>query len=211
MSTRRVFLQFILTTPLALALPACDDSPKFTPLPQGTKVVALGDSLTFGYGVPNSQSYPTLLANKTGWHIINAGVNGDTTKKVLKRLDDVIAKQPALVLLGIGGNDVLRRIAPETTKANLLEIVQKLQENQISVVLIAQPHLSVSVLFGKAHDNPVYQDIAKQKQLPLFSEAWSQILSDDSLKSDQIHANAQGYALFADKFYAYLQEIGYAK
>lgn len=211
MSTRRVFLQFILTTPLALALPACDDSPKFTPLPQGTKVVALGDSLTFGYGVPNSQSYPTLLANKTGWHIINTGVNGDTTKKVLKRLDDVIAKQPALVLLGIGGNDVLRRIAPETTKANLLEIVQKLQENQISVVLIAQPHLSVSVLFGKAHDNPVYQDIAKQKQLPLFAEAWSQILSDDSLKSDQIHANAQGYALFADKFYAYLQEIGYAK
>lgn len=211
MSTRRVFLQFILTTPLALALPACDDSPKFTPLPQGTKVVALGDSLTFGYGVPNSQSYPTLLANKTGWHIINAGVNGDTTKKVLKRLDDVIAKQPALVLLGIGGNDVLRRIAPETTKANLLEIVQKLQENQISVVLIAQPHLSVSILFGKAHDNPVYQDIAKQKQLPLFAEAWSQILSDDSLKSDQIHANAQGYALFADKFYAYLQEIGYAK
>lgn len=211
MSTRRVFLQFILTAPLALALPACDDSPKFTPLPQGTKVVALGDSLTFGYGVPNSQSYPTLLANKTGWHIINAGVNGDTTKKVLKRLDDVIAKQPALVLLGIGGNDVLRRIAPETTKANLLEIVQKLQENQISVVLIAQPHLSVSVLFGKAHDNPVYQDIAKQKQLPLFAEAWSQILSDDSLKSDQIHANAQGYALFADKFYAYLQEIGYAK
>lgn len=211
MSNRRVFLQFILTAPLALALPACDDSPKFTPLPKGTKVVALGDSLTFGYGVPNSQSYPTLLANKTGWHIINAGVNGDTTKKVLKRLDDVIAKQPALVLLGIGGNDVLRRIAPETTKANLLEIVQKLQENQISVVLIAQPHLSVSVLFGKAHDNPVYQDIAKQKQLPLFAEAWSQILSDDSLKSDQIHANAQGYALFADKFYAYLQEIGYAK
>lgn len=211
MSNRRVFLQFILTAPLALALSACDDSPKFAPLPKGAKVMALGDSLTFGYGVESFQSYPTLLANKTGWHIINAGVNGDTTKKVLKRLDDVIAQKPALVLLGVGGNDVLRRIAPETTKANLLEIVQKLQNHQINVILIAQPHLSASALFGKASDNPIYKEVADETGVPLFAKTWSKILSDDSLKSDQIHANGAGYAYFADELYGFLKQIGYVK
>ncbi|TWV81555.1 GDSL-type esterase/lipase family protein [Moraxella sp. VT-16-12] len=209
MSTRRVFLQFILTTPLALALPACDDSPKFTPLPQGTKVAALGDSLTFGYGVPNSQSYPTLLANKTGWHIINAGVNGDTTQNVLDRLTSVIDQNPKLILLGVGGNDVLRRVHPENTKNNLIQIIQALQAKQIAVILIAQPHLSASALFGKASDNPIYKEVADETGVPLFDKIWSKILSDDSLKSDQIHANGAGYAYFADELYKFLQQLGY--
>lgn len=209
MSTRRVFLQFILTTPLALALPACDDSPKFTLLPKGTKVVALGDSLTFGYGVPNSQSYPTLLANKTGWHIINAGVNGDTTQNVFDRLASVIDQNPKLILLGVGGNDVLRRVHPENTKNNLMQIIQTLQVKQIAVILIAQPHLSASALFGKASDNPIYKEVADETGVPLFDKIWSKILSDDSLKSDQIHANGAGYAYFADELYKFLQQLGY--
>lgn len=209
MSTRRVFLQFILTAPLALALPACDDSPKFTPLPKGTKVVALGDSLTFGYGVPNFQSYPTLLANKTGWHIINAGVNGDTTQNVFDRLTSVIDQNPKLILLGVGGNDVLRRVHPENTKNNLIQIIQTLQAKQIAVILIAQPHLSASALFGKASDNPIYKEVADKTGVPLFDKIWSKILSDDSLKSDQIHANGAGYAYFSDELYKFLQQLGY--
>ena len=209
MSTRRGFLQFILTTPLSLALPACHGDHRFTPLPSGTKVVALGDSLTFGYGVDISQSYPTLLANKTGWHIINAGVNGDTTQNILERLVNVIDENPKLVLLGIGGNDVLQRVNSASTKNNLRQIIQALQAKQISVVLIAQPYLSASALFGKVSDNPIYKEVADEVNVPLFSKAWSKILSDDKLKSDQIHANGAGYAQFADELYEFLKKIGY--
>ena len=119
MSTRRGFLQFILTTPLSLALPACHGDHRFTPLPSGTKVVTLGDSLTFGYGVDISQSYPTLLANKTGWHIINAGVNGDTTQNILERLVNVINENPKLVLLVGHTNPLLLCISDQLAIASI--------------------------------------------------------------------------------------------
>lgn len=172
--------------------------------------MALGDSLTFGYGVESSQSYPVLLASKTGWNIENAGINGDTTQDVLNRLDKVIDKKPQLVLLGVGGNDVLRRVSPEVSKNNLIAIIEKLQQANVAVVLIAEPYISASALFGKVADNPMYEQVSEQTGVPLLSDVWSKILSDDALKSDQIHANAQGYAVFADKLYIYLQQLGYA-
>lgn len=192
-----------------VAVVACGDAPKFSPIAPNAKVVALGDSLTFGYGADKSQSYPAILAQKTGWNVINMGVNGDTTQNVLERLDQVIDKNPKLVLLGIGGNDVLRRVNPADTRRNLTQIIKTLQDKHIAVVLIAQPHLSASALFGKASDNPVYQDVANELGVPLFEKAWSKILSDDKLKSDQIHANGAGYAQFADELYAFLKQIGY--
>lgn len=208
MTDRRLFLKALAISPVMFML-ACSDAPKFSPLPAGSKVVALGDSLTFGYGADKSQSYPVILAQKTGWNIINMGVNGDTTKNVLDRIDSVIAENPNLVLLGIGGNDVLRRVQVSESKANLTAIVKALQNKNIPVILIAEPHLSASALFGKASDNPIYQEVADELKVPLLEKAWSEILSDDSLKSDQIHANGAGYAKFADALYRFLQEIGY--
>lgn len=206
---RRIFLQSLVFLP-AINLLACSQNPKFAQLPKNTKVVALGDSLTFGYGANQGQDYPTHLAALTGWQIDNMGVNGDTSQNVLDRLDSVIAKKPTLVLLGIGGNDVLRRIKPEITQNNISTIIQKLKNHSILVVLIAQPHFSASALLGKASDNPIYAKIAKAEQIPLFADGWSTILSDKTLKSDTIHANAQGYAQFAQLLFAFLQKIGYA-
>ena len=77
------------------------------------------------------------------------------------------------------------------------------------MVLIAEPHLSTSALFGKATDNPVYKDAADELDVPLFKKSWSNILSDDKLKSDQIHANEAGYAKFADELYEFLKQIGH--
>lgn len=172
-------------------------------------MVALGDSLTFGYGSSANHNYPSLLAKKTGWQVINAGVNGDTSADVLARLDDVIAKNPDLVLLGVGGNDVLKRIAPKTTQDNLLKIISKLQNNGIDVIIIAQPHVSLGALLGKAEDNPIYKAVADETDTPLLSKTWSKVLSDVSLKSDKIHANDQGYAYFTDELYAFLLQLGY--
>ena len=82
----------------------------------------------------------------------------------------------------------------------------------IGVVLIAEPYFSASALLGMVSDNPIYADIAKAENVPLFAKddgGWSAILSDETLKSDQIHANAQGYAKFADNLYQFLADQGF--
>lgn len=209
MMNRRHFLALAVTTPLWVSLVACDDKPMATKLGKDALVVALGDSLTFGYGASRGKDYPSMLAQKTGWEIVNMGVNGDTTQNVLDRLDVIIDLKPKLVLLGIGGNDVLRQVDKATTKNNLSKIIERLQSAKIETVLIAQPHLSASAFFGRASDNPVYKQVAQDKGVLLFSDVWSQILSDKRLKSDQIHANDTGYAQFADSLYEFLQAHGY--
>lgn len=208
MLNRRVFLQLLAISPVVF-VNACGNTPTFTKLVKGAKVVALGDSLTFGYG-GGGQTYPKVLAGLTGWQIENMGVNGDTSQGVLDRLDTVIAKKPKLVLFGIGGNDVLRKVNPDDTKANIINAIHQLSTKQIPTVLIAEPHLSASALFGKASDNPIYRQIADELNVPLFEKGWSKILSDNSLKSDQIHANGAGYEVFAKDLYEFLKEIGYA-
>ena len=180
-------------------------------LPADSTVVALGDSLTYGYGVSLDAAYPTVLAELTKWTVINAGVNGDTSADVLARVEKVAKKSPDLVLLGVGGNDVLQRIEPETTRTNINATIDTLQSQDIDVVLIAEPYISTSALFGKASDNPIYEEIAEAKKVPLYSDGWSEILSDDTLKSDRIHANATGYRQFAEGLYEYLKEEGVAQ
>ncbi len=205
-------LTMVLSTVLGttLAASACSQQSK-AHLPTNSTVVALGDSLTFGYGATATNAYPTVLANMTSWQVINAGVNGNTSADVLARVDQVVAQNPDLVLLGVGGNDVLRKIDSATTIANITATIDQLQANRILVVLIAEPHFSVSALFGRASDNPIYKNIADSEEIPLYSKGWSTVLSDDSLKSDQIHANAAGYRQFAEGLYAYLQDEGWAR
>lgn len=180
-------------------------------LPTGSNVVAIGDSLTYGYSVNRDLTYPAVLADMTGWKIINAGVNGNTSANVLGRIDTVIAQNPDLVLLSVGGNDVLRRVPSEVTAANITTAVKQLKAADIDVILIAQPYFSASALFGRASDNPIYASIAKSENVPLYSKRWSEVISNNALKSDQIHANAAGYRYFAEGLYAYLQQNGVAR
>ena len=193
----------------AIGMTGCDSEPTKTALPAGSTVIALGDSLTYGYGASTETAYPTVLAELSKWRVINAGINGDTSADVLTRVNEITEQNPDLVLLGVGGNDVLQRIAPDTTRANIIATIDTLQSKNIDVVLIAEPHLSTSALFGKASDNPIYEDIAEAEDIPLYSDGWSTILSDDALKSDRIHANAAGYRQFAEGLHGYLKEEGW--
>lgn len=195
----------------AVATSSCSREQPKEYLPADSTVVALGDSLTYGYGATPQTSYPAILAELTGWQIINAGVNGDTSADVLARSAAIIAQNPDLVLLGVGGNDVLSRTEPLTTKANISATIATIKAANIPVVLIAEPHFSSSALFGRASDNPIYKEIATSEEIPLYSKGWSEVLSDDSLKSDQIHANAAGYRHFAQGLYSYLQDEGLAR
>jgi acyl-CoA thioesterase I len=155
----------------------------------GSTVVALGDSLTYGYGANPKTAYPTVLAELSKWNVVNAGVNGDTSADVFTRANETTEQNPDLVLLGVGGNDVLQRISPDTTRANIIATIDTLQSNNIDVVLIAEPYFSTSALFGKVSDNPLYEDIVETEAIPLYSDGWSTVLSDEALKSDKIHAN----------------------
>mgnify|MGYP003676350891 FL=1 len=192
-----------------ISVTGCGSEPQQDTLPAGSTVVALGDSLTYGYGANPKTAYPTVLAELSKWNVVNAGVNGDTSADVLTRVNEITEQNPDLVLLGVGGNDVLQRIAPDTTRANIVATIDTLQSNNIDVVLIAEPYLSTSALFGKASDNPLYEDIAEAEGIPLYSDGWSTVLSDEALKSDKIHANAAGYRQFAEGLHDYLKDEGW--
>ena len=123
-------------------------------------------------------------------------------------LPETLSLNPKLVLFGIGGNDFLRKVAEHETKQNIITTIQQLKNKGISVVLIAEPHFTVSALFGRFQDHPMYEEIARQENIPLASDLWSDILSDNSLKSDQIHANDAGYRQFAEKLAQFLKQQG---
>ncbi|MDN3441404.1 GDSL-type esterase/lipase family protein [Psychrobacter sp. APC 3279] len=192
-----------------ISVTGCGSEPQQDILPAGSTVVALGDSLTYGYGANPKTAYPTVLAELSKWNVVNAGVNGDTSADVLTRVNEITEQNPDLVLLGVGGNDVLQRISPDTTRANIIATIDTLQSNNIDVVLIAEPYFSTSALFGKVSDNLLYEDIAETEGIPLYSDGWSTVLSDDALKSDKIHANAAGYRQFAEGLHGYLKEEGW--
>lgn len=200
--------QFLIGSAI-LALTACGKRRnRSQALPKGSAVLALGDSLTYGYGAAPTAAYPVQLAGLTGWKVINGGVSGDTTADALARLPELMGQHPKLVIISIGGNDFLRKLPESTTRANIGKIIQTVQAANIPAVLVAIPHFTVGALFGKLSDHPLYHEIAEQYRIPLLSGAWSEILGDKDLKSDQIHANAEGYRKFAELLKAFLEEQG---
>ena len=207
MLTRRKFLTY--TSVLLLAACGGKFGKKQTKIAAGNTVLALGDSLTYGYGASPAESYPAQLQKLTGWDIINGGISGDTSAQALSRLPALLQRKPKLVLISIGGNDFLRKLPEAETRNNIAETIESVQKENIPTVLVGVPHLSVGALFGHLSDHPLYQELAEQYKIPLFEGAWSEILSDEKLKSDQIHANAAGYKAFAEKLEKFLREEGF--
>lgn len=193
-----------------LALTACSEPALVTqPVPSGATVLAFGDSLTQGVGAAASQAYPNVLAGSTGWQVVNAGVSGDTSAQALARLPSLLAQhQPPLVIVGIGGNDFLRRQSAQTTQANVQAIVQACLDANAQVLLVGVPEVNLLASAGWLKDHAMYEAVAKQLRVPLLAGAWSEVLAQERLRSDQIHANARGYAAFAQLLRARLQQVG---
>lgn len=195
----------------ALLLTACGRKSARThaKIPEGSTVLALGDSLTFGYGANPGESYPAQLQKLTGWNIVNGGVSGDTSAQALSRLPALLARKPKLVIVGIGGNDFLRKVPEEQTRANIAKIIETVQKENIPAVLVGVPHITLGALFGHLSDHPLYEDLSEEYGTPLFGGAWAEILGDNDLKSDQIHANGKGYRRFAEKLSDFLHTQGF--
>ena len=156
---------------------------------RGTTMICFGDSLTQGEGASPGHDYPSLLAKALGRRVINAGVNGNTTRDALARLDsNVLARDPKLVIVEFGGNDFLQGLPRKETFANLDAIVRRIQARGAMVVLVGvQPGL-----FGDAA-RAEYQKIARARSAAFVPNILEGILSDPSLKSDELHPNDLGY------------------
>ena len=207
--TRRRFVQ--ISALLAAALTACSKTAPHAALPAGSTILALGDSLTAGYGADAEAAYPAVLASLTGWQIINGGVSGNTSAQALARLPALMRRQPQLVLVSIGGNDFLRKVPEADTRSNIRQIVQQIKAAGVPAVLVAVPYFTTGALFGRLSEHPMYEELAAELNVPLFKGAWAEVLGNKKLKSDQIHANAQGYRVFAEKMWAFLKQQGFAR
>lgn len=177
-------------------------------LNQQDTILAFGDSLTYGYNAQASQSYPATLSRLSGLKIINAGILGDTSEDGLKRLPKLL-ETPSfkLMILCFGGNDIIQDVSMTTLKSNLKTMIQMAKEKHIEVLLISVPNLG---LFGLS-PLELYEEIAKEENVPLLSGMLANILSQPSLKSDQIHPNAMGYKLMGEKIYENLRENGWVR
>ena len=194
------FFAFIV----ALLLAGCSDDPTLPRLVADDVIVAFGDSLTYGTGADTQTAYPAVLSTLIHHPVINAGVPGETTSEAITRLPQVLNQyHPKLVLLCLGGNDILRQQPPATIAENLRTLIRAIQASGASVVLIAVPEPKV---FGGAP--AFYADIADELKLPYDGEAFNEVLRNPSLKSDPIHANAEGYRLVAERLAALLKSSG---
>jgi lysophospholipase L1-like esterase len=176
-----------------LVVSGCSDQPKISRLAPDAVVLAFGDSLTYGKGAPREASYPAVLARKLERQVINAGISGEVSAAGLQRLPELLeTHQPALVILCHGGNDFLRRLEKAALKENLRRMILLAREAGADVVLVGVPKFGL--LPSPA---PLYEELATELELPYEEKILRDILTERSLKSDQIHPNAEGYRLMA--------------
>jgi acyl-CoA thioesterase I len=166
-------------------------------------VVAFGDSLYAGYRLGPKEGFaPQLQAALAQAGVVakvhNAGVSGDTTAAGKTRLAfvlDNLARKPDLLVLGLGGNDMLRGIKPAETRANLTAMMDDLKKRGIPVILtgmLASPNMGAD--YGAAF-NPIFPALAKQYQAPLYPFFLDGVVTDTTLMLDDgIHPNAKGVA-----------------
>jgi acyl-CoA thioesterase-1 len=169
----------------------------------GVKLVALGDSLTAGYGLGPGEAFPNKLqallrAKGLSVDINNAGVSGDTSSGGLERLDWSVPDGTDGVILCLGANDMLRGIAPEITEKNLVAIVAKLKARKIAVLLVglkAAPNLGSD--YAKAFET-IFPKLAAANDLVFVPFLLEGVAAEPSLnQADGMHPNGQGTTIVA--------------
>jgi acyl-CoA thioesterase-1 len=185
----------VFNVAIALAMPAGARIPE---------VLAFGDSLTAGLGLPAGEAFPARLEARLrgegiAVNIVNAGVSGDTTTDGLARLAWALADKPDFVILALGANDALRGIAPTLVRANLDQMIVRIQASGAKLLLLgmlAPPDWGAD--YKKAFDS-IYPELAKAHDVPLYPFILEGVAMDPQLNQpDGLHPNPRGVAIMVD-------------
>lgn len=198
-------LRYAIVLLFAAALAGCGDKAPKLPRLSGTDIiVAFGDSLTFGTGAQEQESYPAVLAQLIGRPVIRAGVPGEVTAQGLQRLPEVIDEhQPRLMIVCLGGNDMLRKVSVAEIKSNLRQILKTIKDRGVAVALIGVPQ---PALITSAPE--FYAELAKEFDIPYEGKIVTSVLYSPDMKADPIHPNAKGYRRMAEAIAELLRKAG---
>lgn len=176
-------------------------------------IVALGDSLTAGYGLPPEQAFPAVLERKLAAagkavRIQNAGVSGDTTAGGRARVGWALADKPQFVILELGANDALRGIDPRQTETNLDAILGELKGRGVKVLLTgmrAPPNLGRE--YAEAFDG-IFPRLAAKHGVPLYPFFLDGVAAERELnQADGIHPNGRGVEIIAERIAPYVLRL----
>ena len=195
----------ILVMLCSVLLAGCGSgTPRVAKLGASDVVLAFGDSLTYGTGARSEDSYPVVLGQLIGRTVVRAGVPGEMTAGGLQRLPGVLDEyQPRLVIICLGGNDMLRKVAPANIEANLREILQLIKSRGLDVMLIGVP---APGLITSAPQ--FYEKLAQEFRVPYEGKVVTSVLYKAELKSDPVHPNAAGYRRMAEAVAKLLRDAG---
>lgn len=210
----------LLATPLACGAPQQAPPPAAGPVsgpvdPRGDAPVllALGDSLTAGLGLAQSQAWPALLQSRLDaegyrYRVVNAGVSGDTSAGGLARLDWQLAQKPALVVLELGANDGLRGLPVAHTRENLAQIITRCKAAGAQVVLAGMqvpPNMGADYSAGFRQ---MFPDLAAAHAVPLIPFVLEGVAGDAKLnQADGIHPTAEGQVILAETIWTHLRPL----
>lgn len=189
---------------VVLLLAACSKAPQLPLLAADATILAFGNSLTFGTGAGESESYPAVLTSLTGRKVVNAGVPGEASAAGVLRLPELLEQvHPALLILCHGGNDLLAHQNHQLIADNVRAMMRIAAERGVPVLLVAVPAPDLSL-----KPPPLYEELAKELHALIEANILPKILSKGKLKSDHIHPNSAGYRLFAEALARLLKESG---
>ena len=165
--------------------------------PSGESIICFGDSLTYGTGASPGMDYPSQLSRLIGRPVINAGIPGDTTATALARLDrDVLSRSPRIVIITLGGNDLMRGVSRDEAIRNLKTMIAAIQ-NRGALVIVGGIDLSIR---GRGYSEG-YRKVSEETGAVLIPDVLNGILGNSERMSDPIHPNDEGYAVMAGYFH----------
>jgi acyl-CoA thioesterase-1 len=173
-------------------------------------IIAVGDSLTAGFGVSGEEAYPALLERKLhdegyDYRVINAGINGEKSGEALARIDQILSQRPDIVILQTGTNDGLRGVSPEEMKGNIEAIVRTLIEHGVKVVLAGMENLKRRKGDYEEHFARAYPEVATQHGVILIPLFLAGVAGEPHLnRGDGIHPTAEGYRIVVETVYPFV-------
>lgn len=177
----------------------------------GETVAFLGDSITAGYGLDETEAYPALIQSvlrSTPWKVVNAGISGDTTTGGVRRVAWLLKLKPSIVVIALGANDGLRGVATDQIQANLQKMVAQIVASGARPVLVG---MLLPTNYGEDYRTrftAVWPTVATATQTPLLPFLLEGVAADRYLnQADGIHPTAAGHRIVARNVWATLAPL----